>query len=344
MILVLNCGSQSIKWKLFNKNLNLIEEGKTQVLNPKDFQKILIGKLKEIKENYPQQIKRIGHRVVHGGEKFRKPTKITKKVLKELKKLNRLAPLHNPFNILGIKVAKKIFPKVLQFAVFDTEFFADLPPKVYIYPLPESLCKKYGFRRFGFHGLSHEYVAKEAAKSIGKPFKDLKIITCHLGGGASITAIKSGSPVDTSMGFTPLEGLVMMTRSGDIDPGIVLELVKSLPVRKVDDILNSQSGLKGISGIKDMLEILKGAKKGNQKAKLALEIFVYRIQKYIGAYFTILGGCDLLVFTGAIGSGSSEIRNMICKKLKFLKSKFEILAIKTNEELAIASKIKNLKL
>ena len=339
MILVLNCGSQSIKWKLFRKkNLKLLEEGEKTVFNSNNFEEILFREVNKLKNKYFDKIQKIGHRVVHGGEKFRKPIKITKQVLKELEKFNKLAPLHNPFNILGIKVAKKVFPEIPQIAVFDTEFYKDLPEKVYIYPLPEKIRKKYKIRRFGFHGISHEYAAKEAAKRIKKPFEKLKIITCHLGGGSSITAIKNGKAVDTSMGFTPMEGLIMMTRSGDIDAGIVLELVKKFSLEKADKILNFESGLKGICGEENMLDVLKKAKQGNKKAKLALDLFVYRIQKYIGAYFAILGGCDLLIFTGTIGFFSAKIRNMICRDLTILKNT-KILAIKTNEELSIAQKI-----
>lgn len=339
MILVLNCGSQSIKWRLFRKkNLKLLDQGEKTVFNLNNFEGILFREINKIKNKYFDKIQKIGHRVVHGGEKFRKPTKITKQVLKELEKFNKLAPLHNPFNILGIKVVKKVFPEIPQIAVFDTEFYKDLPEKVYIYPLPEKIRKKYKIRRFGFHGISHEYAAKEAAKRIKKPFEKLKIITCHLGGGSSITAIKNGKAVDTSMGFTPMEGLIMMTRSGDIDAGIVLELVKKFSLEKANKILNFESGLKSICGEENMLDVLKKAKQGNKKAKLALDLFVYRIQKYIGAYFAILGGCDLLIFTGTIGFFSAKIRNMICRDLTILKNT-KILAIKTNEELSIAQKI-----
>ncbi len=343
MILVLDCGSQSIKWKLFKKkDLKLIKKGKREVFNPKDYQNFLTKELNKL-DNYKKDIRIIGHRVVHGGEKFKKPIKINKKILKELEKFNKLAPLHNPFNVLGIKIAKKIFPRVPKIAVFDTEFYSNLPKKAYIYPLPENIRRKYRFQRFGFHGISHEYVAKTAAKKIKKPFEKLKIITCHLGGGASITAIKNGKAIDTSMGFTPMEGLVMMTRCGDIDSGIVLELVKNFSVKETDRLLNIESGIKGISGEGEMLEVLKKAKTGDKKAKLALEIFIYKIQKYIGAYFAILEGCDLLIFTGAIGSGSAKIRNSICKNLTILENT-KILTIKTDEELAIAKKIKALKI
>ena len=355
MILILNCGSQSIKWKLFANNLELEKEGRRAVSNPKEYQKILRKELTKL-YNYKKNIQIVGHRIVHGGKKFRKAVKINNKVLRELKKFDGLAPLHNPFNILGIKVARKIFSKIHHIAVFDTEFYKDLPERAYIYPLAENLRKKYGFRRFGFHGISHEYAAKTGAEKIypvksakggvpsgqfngaKKSFRKLKIITCHLGGGSSITAIKNGIAIDTSMGFTPMEGLAMMTRSGDIDPGIILEIIKNFSLKKVNHILNYESGLKGISGSSSMLEILKRIKGGDKKAKLALEIFVYRIQKYIGGYFAILGGCDLLVFTGTIGSGSAKIRNMICKNLNIL-NKTKILSLKTNEELIIAKKI-----
>ncbi len=337
MILILNCGSQSIKWKFFDKDLKLKEEGKRDIFDSDSFEKILTEELNKLKE---YNLKKIGHRVVHGGEKFREPLKITEKSLKELEKFNNLAPLHNPFNILGIKTVNKVFPEAEQVAVFDTGFYIDLPKRASTYALPEKLREEYGFSRFGFHGISHEYAAREGAMRIKKPFSRLKIISCHLGGGASITATLNGKPIDTSMGFTPLEGLVMMTRTGDIDPGIVLELCKELSTEKVNELLNSDSGIKGICGMDDMREVLKKVSEGNKKAELSLDVFVYRIKKYIGSYFAVLGGCDLLVFTGAIGSGSAKIRKMVCGGLKILKNT-KILAIDTNEELAIAQKIKN---
>jgi len=336
MLLILNCGSQSIKWKLFTDNLKVEKKGKKEVFNSKNYQKVLTEELKKI----PKDVEIIGHRVVHGGKKFRKPIKINKNLLKELEKFNELAPLHNPFNILGIKISQRLFPKKSQIAVFDTEFYTDLPERSCIYPLPENIRKKYGFQRLGFHGISHEYAAEQGAKRIKKTFKKLKIITCHLGGGSSITAIKNGRAVDTSMGFTPMEGLMMMTRAGDIDSGIVLELAQKFSLKKVNKILNFESGLKGISGLSDMKKILKAVEKRNKKAGLALEVFVYRIQKYIGAYFAVLGGCDLLVFTGAIGweDGDKKIKSRVCKNLHFL-DKTKVVAIKPNEELAIANKI-----
>jgi acetate kinase len=337
MILVLNCGSQSIKWKLFEDNLKLKKKGERDVFNSQNYRKVLTKEFEKI-SNYKKEIKIIGHRVVHGGNKFRKPTLINKRSLKELEKFNKFAPLHNPFNILGIKISQKIFPDSKQIAVFDTDFYLNLSEKAFDYTLPKYIIKKFGFKRLGFHGVSHEFVAKEAARKVKRPFKKLKIITCHLGGGSSITAIKNGRAIDTSMGFTPMEGVIMMTRPGDIDAGIVLELTKNFSLKKTDEILNLESGLKSISGSKGMLEILRKAKKGNKRAKFALEIFAYKIKKYIGAYFAILGGCDLLVFTGTIGYGSLKIRKMICKDLTILKNT-KILAIETNEELAIAKKI-----
>jgi len=341
MILILNCGSQSIKWKLFSDKLRLEKEGKKDIFLLKNYEKILENELKGLKE-FKKDIKKIGHRVVFGGDKFRKPIKITRNIVSELKKYNKLAPLHNPFNLLGIKWAAKIFPKSEQIAVFDTGFYLNLPSKAQTYALPQKIREKYGFKRFGFHGISHEYVAKEGAKIIKKPFNKLKIITCHLGGGASITAIKNGRAIDTSMGYSPLEGLVMMTRAGSIDPEIIFQLCQDYPVKKVKHILNYDSGIKGLCGEKDMRLILKKVRKKDKKYLSALEVFVYCIKKYIGAYFAILGGCDLLIFTGSIGAGDSKTRQMVCQGLNILKNT-RVIALKTDEELAIAKKIDKMK-
>ena len=332
MILVLNCGSQSIKWKLFDEKLELLKRDEIDVFDSKKFEEKLKKGLLPLK-NF--DIDYVGHRVVHGGEYFREAKVITKKNIGKLEKLNKFAPLHNPFNILGIKVAQNIFKKAKQVAVFDTEFYSSLPEKAYTYTLPENLRKK-GFRKFGFHGISHEYVARKASKEEGFDFKKIKIISCHLGGGSSITAIKNGKAIDTSMGFTPLEGLTMMTRSGDIDPGIVLEISKEYGYEKAKKILNLESGIKGISGISNMLILLKKVKEGNKKAKLAFDIFVYKIQKYIGSYYVALGGCDLIVFTGSIGAGKSETRNAIISGLPF---STKVKAVNPDEERAIAEKI-----
>lgn len=334
MILILNCGSQSIKWKIFSEEIKLIKENKLEFFDTNDFERTLTDELLKVKED----ISLIGHRVVHGGEKFRKPVKITDENLLELEELGHLAPLHNPYNILGIKICKNIFKEISQIAVFDTEFFSDLPEHAYTYPLPEEIVKELGIRRYGFQGISHEYVAKKAAESLGKSIEELNIITCHLGGGASIAAIKKGEAIDTSMGFTPLEGLVMMTRPGNIDAGIVFQLVEKFTLNKAKDILNKQSGIKGICGEGDMKNLFKRIESDNKKAELAFNVFVYSIQKYIGAYFAILGGCDVLIFTGAIGSGNPKTREAVCKNLKILENT-KVLAIETDEELAIAQKI-----
>jgi acetate kinase len=324
MILVLNCGSQSIRWKVFDEKLKVAKEGKCSILNQENFQEVLKDEVKAL------NINKIGHRVVHGKDIFRDPTEITQDNIKKLEELNYLAPLHNPFNVLGIKICQEVFKKVPNIAVFDTEFFKDLPEKAFIFALPEKIVKEFGYRRYGFHGISHEYVANKA--------KAKKVITVHLGGGASIAAIKNGKAIDTSMGFTPMQGLVMMTRAGDVDSGVVLDLVDKFGKEKTSEILNKESGVKGICGEEYMLKVLEKAKSGDLKANLALEVFVYAIQKYIGAYFAILGGCDALVFTGAVGAGDPKTREMVCDGLDILK-KTKILAIETDEELAIAQKI-----
>lgn len=334
MILVLNCGSQSVKWKIFSDKLELIRENKLEFFDMSDFERILTDELLKIKED----VSLVGHRVVHGGEKFRIPAEITDETLEELEKISHLAPLHNPYNILGIKICKNIFKQAKHIAVFDTEFFADLPVYVYTYALPESISRELNIRRYGFQGISHEYVSKKAAEKIGKSIEELKIITCHLGGGASISAVKNGKAIDTSMGFTPLEGLVMMTRPGNIDAGIVLGLIEKLTLEKTKEILNKESGIKGICGEGDMQKLLKRIDAGNKKAELAFDIFVYSIKKYIGAYYAILGGCDVLVFTGSVGSGNPKTREAVCKNLSIL-SDTKILSIETDEELAIAQKI-----
>ena len=340
MLIVLNCGSQSIKYKIFTNQLKEITKKTIEVKNQKKYKQELEKEIKKL-ACFKNKVEKICHRVVHGGEKFKEPIIINKNNLKILKKYNKLAPLHNPFNIAGIEVSSKIFPQAKQTAVFDTGFHSSLPEKAFTYALPENLIKKYHFRKFGFHGISHEYVARAAAKKINKSFNQLKIITCHLGGGASIAAINKGKVVDTSMGFSPLSGLIMMTRCGDIDPGILIQLVQDFSSEKVNEILNKFSGIKAISGYADMKQVLNEAQKNNKKAKLALEVFVYRIQQYIGSYYAILNHCDLLIFTGSIGSGSSKIRKMVCSNLKILKN-VKIMAIKTNEELLIAEKSLNL--
>ncbi|MBD3282155.1 MAG: acetate kinase [Candidatus Portnoybacteria bacterium] len=332
MILVLNSGSQSIKWKVFEpETFKEKARGDIKVKNKTEFRKKTKKELRKIRKEY--NILKVGHRVVHGGDQ-RDPAKITWKIKRKIKKAEKYAPLHNPYNLLGIKTAQSIFKKIPQTAVFDTGFFKDLPIESQTYALPKKIASKY--KRMGFHGISHQYLAETAAKKISKPLSEINLITCHLGGGSSITAIKKGKPIDTSMGFTPLEGLTMMTRPGNIDPGIMLELIKEYTPKTLEKMLNEQSGLKALTGEDRMLNILK---KNTKQAKTGLNIFCYNIKKYIGAYQAILNKTDAIVFSGKIGYGSKKIRSMITKDLPIDK-KTKILSIKTNEELIIAKIIK----
>ncbi len=259
----------------------------------------------------------IGHRVVHGGEAFKQPTLIDEEVLVTIAKTIPLAPLHNPANLRGIEVALKLCPEIPQVAVFDTAFHQTLPPHVFHYPLPYSLYKDYQVRRYGFHGTSHYYAAKQAAAYLGQPLAQLNLITLHLGNGASATAIRAGKSIDTSMGMTPLEGLMMGTRCGDIDPSLPFYLTKVLGESNeaLDSLLNRESGLKGICGVNDMREIHELAKEGEAMAHLAIEMYCYRIKKYIGAYAAVLGQVDALIFTAGIGENDSVIRKKACADL-----------------------------
>jgi len=339
--LIINAGSTSLKYELFESNsLTTIKEGNFQnITSHEQTLKQALRKIGDLRD-----IKAIGHRVVHGGPVFFKPTKITDTVLKKLEEFNHLAPLHNPANIAGIRACQKYLPQIPNIACFDTAFFKDLPNKAKIYALPMELHKKKKIQRYGFHGLSHQYVALEAAKKLQKPIEETKLITIHLGGGSGVAAIKNGKAVDTSMGFTPLEGLVMMTRGGDIDPGIILHLLKNKSREEVKKILNRKSGIKGLSGYINYLNFLKAVKRGVPKAKLAFDIYIYRIQKYIGAYFAVLGGIDGLVFTGQIGSGEAITRDSVCEGLKKILKDVKVMAIPTDEEKMIAEKINNLKI
>jgi acetate kinase len=336
-MLVINSGSFSFKYKLFNEDFRLEKERNIKTGNTtieEKFKKALeeIGDISEIKI--------VGHRVVHGGKEFSEPSEITPKNLEKLKKYNALAPLHNPYNLAGIEAALNLLPKVPSIAVFDTAFYKNLPEYAKIYALPLKYYKK-GIQRFGFHGTSHKFVAEEAAKKLKKAFSECNLITIHLGGGCSITAIKKGKAIDTSMGFTPLEGLVMGTRTGDIDAGIIINLLKEekLSEDDLDKLLNQESGIKGISGYTDFRNLLNGIEKGEYNAKLAFDVFIYRIKKYIGAYFAILNNIDAIIFTGAIGNGREITRNKIIEDIKILEN-VPIFAIETNEELAIAREIK----
>ncbi|HUV05882.1 MAG TPA: acetate kinase [Armatimonadota bacterium] len=305
----------------------------------------------------------IGHRVVHGGESFSDSVLIDRKVIDTIERLSELAPLHNPPNLMGIRAAMKLAPQAPQVAVFDTAFHQTIPPYAYVYALPYDLYSKHGIRRYGFHGTSHKYVAHRARRileALGVPRESQRIITCHLGNGVSFTAVKGGKSVDTSMGLTPVEGLVMGTRCGDIDPAIIPFLEKELgyTADDVDDLMNKKSGLLGVSGVSnDMRDVASKAEAGHERSKLALDIFCYRARKYIGAYAAGMGGLDAIVFTAGIGEHSPSVRAGICSGLEFLGVRIDpeknrncdsewdisadergvrVLVIPTNEELAIA--------
>ncbi|HMN49616.1 MAG TPA: acetate kinase [Ignavibacteriaceae bacterium] len=305
-----------------------------------------------------KEIDAVGHRVVHGGETFSGSVLITNEVVKVLQDNIELAPLHNPPNIKGIQACQRILPDTPQCGVFDTAFHSHMPPSSYLYGIPYELYKKYKIRRYGFHGTSHLFVSTRAASILNKDIKDLKLITAHLGNGCSMAAVKNGVSIDTTMGFTPLEGLLMGTRSGDLDPSLILYIMgkEDLTLNEASTLLNKHSGLIGISGeSSDMREIIAAVKDNQQRSKWAFEIFCYRIKKYVGAYAAAMGGLDGLIFTGGIGENSSEVREAVCKDLKFLgieldelknknademiskdNSKVAVMRIPTNEELVIA--------
>ena len=340
-ILVINSGSSSIKYKLFvMPKEKLLAKGIIEHIGEKGSNvgnhyaglKLILNKVNSIDA--------IGHRVVHGAESFKKPVLINNSVIKKIKQCCAIAPLHNPANLAGIIVCARLLPGVKQAAVFDTAFHQSIPEYAYIYGLPYEFYSKFCIRKYGFHGTSHEYVAHEAARILKKPINKLKIITCHLGNGCSITAVDRGKSIDTSMGFTPLEGLIMGTRCGDIDPALVTYIMRKekLDTHEMDILLNKESGLKGISGISNDMRVLEEkAKSGNKRAKLAIDIFIYRIRKYIGAYTAIMSGCDCLVFTAGIGENQKSIRLKITKNIfKHFKKAPKVLVIPTNEELMIA--------
>lgn len=262
----------------------------------------------------------VGHRVVHGGEKFREPVIIDDATLGEIEGLIPLAPLHNPANVTGIRMMRDLLPHVPQVAVFDTAFHQTMPPKAFHYAIPEEFYRDHDARRYGFHGSSHKFVAREASRHLGTPPERLNLITLHLGNGASAAAIEGGKSVDTSMGLTPLEGLIMGTRCGDLDPALhfYLERITGKPFGEIEKILNKESGLKGICGTNDMREIQDRVKGGDARAALALDMFCYRIRKYIGAYFAALGSLDAIVFTGGIGENSAVVRARSCERLSGL--------------------------
>jgi len=340
MILVINAGSTSLKYKLLY--FGSLEEklgAKFEIdgRKIKDHAQALRLALREIGEI--TKIKAVGHRVVHGANDFFETTLIDKRTLIKLEAISYLAPLHNPANLSGIKACQDYLPQIKQWAVFDTAFFHNLPEKTRLYPLDLKLTKKYSLYRFGFHGLSHQYAAIEASRLLAKPLKKINLIICHLGGGCSVSAIKQGQPIDTSMGFTPMEGLMMLTRTGDIDPGIIFHLLRQgLTGNEVEAIFNRQAGIKGIGQAKSYLELLKNLNR-DKVAKLAFEMFIYRLKKYIGAYLAILNKIDALVFTGQIGSGNPKTRQAIARDFKLIKG-IKRLTIKTNEEYIIAKEVK----
>lgn len=312
------------------------------------------------------EITAIGHRVVHGGELFKESTLIDDNVIEGIQAVSQLAPLHNPHNLTGIKVCTELIPEKPQVAVFDTVFHQTMDASAFMYALPYRYYQDYKIRKYGFHGTSHKYVSQRAAELMGKSLSELKLITCHLGNGASITAVKNGKSVDTSMGFTPLEGLMMGTRCGDLDPAIIPYLLKTEKIdpASLDRIMNYESGLYGISGLSnDLRDIEKAAAEGNQRAQLALDMYIHRIRKYIGSYLFILGGADAIVFTAGVGENQSNIRQKICADLQWLNihidqesnqirseekcistkdSSIEVWVIPTNEELMIAEETANL--
>ena len=340
-ILVINCGSSSVKYKFYlMPPEELISKGTIDKIGEKGN---FIGSHCQALGMILEEIKgvdAIGHRVVHGGEQFQEPVVIDSRVIRKIKTCCGLAPLHNPANLDGIKAYEGILKNIKQVAVFDTAFHQSLPEKAFIYGLSYSFYRKDKTRRYGFHGTSHEYAAGEAAKRLGKPFSRINLITCHLGNGCSITAIRNGKSVDTSMGFTPLEGLLMGSRCGDIDPAVITYLIekKKMPAGDVDRLLNQESGLRGISGISnDMRKIKEAAQKGNYRAKLAIEIFIYRVQKYISAYLGILGKTNAVVFTAGISENQPRIIKSITDGLfGNLRIKPKIMVISTDEELMIA--------
>lgn len=366
-ILVINSGSSSIKFALFDTKKNIflkkgvaerIGEQKSLIRDDQKQREMALPDhrvaMHAILDQMGEEIEGVGHRVVHGGETLKEPILITEEVISQIKEASKFAPLHNEPNLIGIEVARKVLPTVSHVAIFDTAAFASLDSKAFIYGIPLEFYERYKIRRYGFHGINHSYVAKESTKLLGKSGK---IITCHLGSGCSITAFENGKSKDTSMGLTPLEGLMMSTRSGDIDPSIILYLIDvlGLQTKEITDLLNKKSGLFGLCGKKDMRDIISLCRVGNPQAKIALEIFIYRIQKYIGAYIAALNGVDAITFTGGIGENDPFIREKILSNFSYVDafidkernqenaaifsaafSKVALLNIAANEELVIA--------
>jgi len=368
-ILVINSGSSSLKYQFFNMpatdplSTGLVERiglpGSTVTNHGEALKEVLNTLSAKGIINGPDDVDLVGHRVVHGGEKFCRATEITADVKEQIKALFSLAPLHNQVSYTCIEVAEHTFPKAKQVAVFDTAFHHTLPDYAYRYAIPKSYYEDYGVRVYGFHGTSHKNVAGQAMAYLENP--EAKLITLHLGNGCSVAAVKAGKSIETSMGFGPLSGLVMGTRSGDIDPSVVFHLIdqEQFTVEQVSNILNKGAGLLGMAGSNDLRDVHKFADQGSEEAKLALKLYAYRIKKFIGAYFAVLNGIDAIVFTGGVGENDKVMRAMVCEALEFMgldfdteknnaasgqlseinrpASKVKILVAKTNEELEIAN-------
>eukprot|EP00250_Pteridium_aquilinum_P008338 c17862_g1_i1 orf=115-1374(+) len=386
-VLVLNSGSSSLKYALYSikqtaicisqgviegigsskcsishKNMqvgqNVKMQGNAVVNHSSGLKKVL--ELLHLDKSQAESVCAVGHRVVHGGEQLTKPVLVTNDVKNAIERAVPLAPLHNPANLEGIRVAEELFT-CPQVAVFDTGFHSTIPPYAYMYALPYRYYEELGLRRYGFHGTSYEYILVQVAEHLGKPKEELNVIACHLGAGASMAAIKKGNCIDTSMGITPLEGLVMATRSGDIDPAIyeILVATRKLTVSQISNMLNKESGLYGICGEKDMRTVIELAEAGSERHKLALQTYVHRIRKYLGAYYLNLGGrVDAVIFSAGVGERSSSVRQMVCSGLEMLglivdqsknqaegrdlreiqaeNSRIKVIVVPTDEELAIA--------
>ncbi|GMA99290.1 acetate kinase [Pelosinus sp. IPA-1] len=393
-VLVVNCGSSSIKYQLFEMDNELVLakglveriglEGSILTHQPTGKEKKVINAnitnhvigislvLEALTDaNYGvisnmNEIDAIGHRGIHGGEKFSDSVLINENVIKAIEECNDMAPLHNPPSISGINACSELMPNVPQVIVFDTAFHQTMPKHAFMYGLPYEAYEKYGIRRYGFHGTSHKYVSQRVADLMGKDFKDLKIITCHLGNGSSVAAIKNGKCIDTSMGFTPLEGLLMGTRCGNIDPAIIPFLMKkeNMTLDQIDNYINKKSGVLGVSGISsDFRDIEKAAESGNDRAQLALDMFTYEVVKFVGSYAAAMNGVDAIVFTAGVGENSIEMREHISSSLEYLGtkvdkeknnirgkerefsvdgSKVKLFVIPTNEELVIARDTKTI--
>ena len=386
-VLVINCGSSSLKFQLINSESEAVlakglcerigidgrltyqpvggEKNVSEKAMPTHTEAIqfVIDALTDADTGVVKsldEIGAVGHRVVHGGEKFAKSVVVTPEVKAAIAECNDLAPLHNPANLIGIEACESLMPGTPQVVVFDTAFHQTMPEKAYMYGLPYEYYEKYKVRRYGFHGTSHSFVSKRVAEIVGKPYNATKTIVCHLGNGASVSAVLNGESVDTSMGLTPLEGLVMGTRSGDIDPAIMEFIAKkeNLDIAGIMNVLNKKSGVEGVSGVSsDFRDLEAAAKAGNKRAELAIDVFAYRVAKYVGAYTAAMNGVDNIVFTAGIGENCALVRTKVCSYLGYLgitideeangkrgeeivistpDSKVKVLVVPTNEELAIA--------